>query len=65
MQCVLGGVRVESLLIFPDTYSSPEEAFEEAKRALMMASEKLKTGEENLNEIKRFHHATVAVSGSK
>lgn len=48
-----------------DTYESPEEAFEEAKRALMMASEKLKTGEEKLTEIKRFHHATVAVSGTK
>jgi len=47
-----------------DTYDSPEMAFEEAKKALMMASGKLNEGQEKIKEIKRFHHAKVTVMGA-
>jgi len=47
-----------------DTYDSPEVAFEEAKKALMMASGKLNKGQEKIEEIKRFHHAKVTVMGA-
>ena len=47
-----------------DTYDSPELAFEEAKKALMMASGKLNEGQEKIKEIKRFHHAKKTVMGA-
>lgn len=50
--------------ITEDTYESPEEAFEEAKKALLMASGKLNQGEEKITEIKRFHQAKITVMKS-
>ncbi|HKL02018.1 MAG TPA: hypothetical protein VJ911_00025 [Cryomorphaceae bacterium] len=46
-----------------DTYSDPEKAFEEAKKALFFASEKLNKGVEPASEIKRFHHTKMSITG--
>lgn len=55
---------VAEVQIVQDTYDSPEEAFEEAKKALMMASGKLNKGQEKIKEIKRFHDAKLTVMGA-
>lgn len=59
-----GGQTIEVAESEMDTYESPELAFEEAKKALLMASGKLNGEEEKINELKRFHSATTAVKGS-
>ncbi len=46
-----------------DTYDSPEQAFEEAKKALMFASQKLNKGVEPVEEIKRFHTTKMSITG--
>ncbi len=46
-----------------DTYEDPQVAFEETKRALMFASEKLNKGKEPIQEIKRFYNAKVSIAG--
>lgn len=46
-----------------DTYDDPEIAFEETKRALMYASQKLNQGKEPLGEIKRFYNAKISIAG--
>lgn len=45
-----------------DTYSSPEKAFEETKRALMFASLKLNRGAQTVGEIKRFYNTKESIS---
>lgn len=55
---------VAEIEIVEDTYESPEQAFEEAKKALMMASGKLNKGQEKIKEIKRFHDAKLTVMGA-
>lgn len=57
--------QVAEIEIVEDTYESPEEAFEEAKKALMMASGKLNKGQEKIKEIKRFHEAKLTVMGAE
>lgn len=56
--------KVAEVEMVEDTYDSPEMAFEEAKKALMMASGKLNKGQEKIEEIKRFHHAKITVMGA-
>ena len=46
-----------------DSFNSPEEAFEEAKRALSFASSKRNRAEEEAKKINRFHQATMSVTG--
>ncbi|NEN25753.1 hypothetical protein G3O08_19875 [Cryomorpha ignava] len=46
-----------------DTYNDPQVAFEETKRALLFASEKLNKGKEPIKEIKRFYNAKVSIAG--
>jgi uncharacterized protein HemX len=46
-----------------DTYEDPEVAFEEAKKALSFASSKLNRGAEPITRIKKFHQATLSVTG--
>lgn len=46
-----------------DTYSDPEQAFEETKKALFFASEKLNKGIEPASEIKRFHNSKMSITG--
>lgn len=46
-----------------DTYSDPEKAFEETKKALFFASEKLNKGVEPASEIKRFHNSKMSITG--
>jgi hypothetical protein len=55
---------VAEIEIVEDTYDSPEEAFKEAKKALMMASGKLNKGQEKIKEFKRFHDAKLTVMGA-
>jgi len=45
-----------------DTYDNPEIAFEETKKALMFASQKLNEGEKPLGEIKRFYNAKISIA---
>src|SRR5690554_2075444 len=47
-----------------DTYDDPEKAFEETKKALMYASQKLNQGKEPLGEIKRFYNAKMSIAGT-
>lgn len=49
--------------LLDDTYESPEVAFEEAKKALSFASEKLNKGAAPIGKIKKFHQATMSVTG--
>ncbi len=46
-----------------DTYTDPQQAFEETKRALSFAASKLNKGKEPITEIKRFYDARVSISG--
>lgn len=46
-----------------DTYDDPEIAFEETKRALMFASEKLNKGKEPVTELKRFYTTRMSIAG--
>lgn len=46
-----------------DTYESPEQAFEEAKKALLFASQKLNKGAAPVEEIKRFHTTKMSIIG--
>lgn len=46
-----------------DTYDDPEIAFEETKKALMYASQKLNEGQKPLGEIKRFYNAKMSIAG--
>lgn len=46
-----------------DTFDDPQVAFEETKRALMFASEKLNKGKEPIKEIKRFYNAKMSIAG--
>lgn len=46
-----------------DTYTDPQVAFEETKRALTFAAAKLNKGKEPITEIKRFYDARVSISG--
>lgn len=46
-----------------DTYSDPEQAFEETRKALFFASEKLNKGVEPASEIKRFHDSKMSITG--
>jgi hypothetical protein len=47
-----------------DTYDDPEKAFEEAKKALALASEKFNKGAKPMGEIKRFHTTQMSIAGS-
>lgn len=47
-----------------DTYDDPEIAFEETKKALMYASQKLNEGKKPLGEIKRFYNAKMSIAGT-
>ena len=47
-----------------DTYDDPEIAFEETKKALMYASQKLNEGKKPLGEIKRFYNAKMSITGT-
>lgn len=47
-----------------DTYDDPERAFEETKKALMYASQKLNEGKKPLVEIKRFYNAKMSITGT-
>lgn len=47
-----------------DTYEDPEIAFEQAKKALALASEKFNKGAEPMGEIKRFHSAQMSITGN-
>jgi len=44
-------------------FETPEEAFEEAKRALSFASSKLNKAKKPVRNIEKFHQATLSVSG--
>ena len=46
-----------------DTYDDPEVAFEETKRALLFASQKLNKGKEPIKEIKRFYSTKLSIAG--
>lgn len=46
-----------------DTYADPKAAFEETRRALMFASEKLNKGKAPISEIKRFYTTRMSISG--
>ena len=46
-----------------DTYDDPQVAFEETKKALMYASQKLNEGSKPLGEIKRFYNAKMSIAG--
>ena len=46
-----------------DTYTDPQVAFEETKRALTFAASRLNKGKEPITEIKRFYDARVSISG--
>ena len=46
-----------------DTFDDPQVAFEETKRALMFASEKLNKGKEPMTEIRRFYNAKMSIAG--
>lgn len=46
-----------------DTFDDPQKAFEETKRALMFASEKLNKGKEPMKEIKRFYTTKMSITG--
>lgn len=46
-----------------DTFDDPQVAFEETKKALMFASEKLNKGKEPIKEIKRFYNAKMSIAG--
>ncbi len=48
---------------FVDSFSTPEEAYKETKKALLMMSSKLNEAEAPLKEIKRFHESKVAIAG--
>ncbi len=54
----------ENLVVNIDTFESPEAAFEETKRALLFASEKLNKGTEPVQEIKRFHTTKMSIIGT-
>ncbi len=47
-----------------DTFADPEKAFEETKRALFFASQKLNQGVQPVSEIKRFHHSQMSITGA-
>ncbi len=49
---------------FQDTYTDPEQAFEETKRALLMVSSKLNEAEQPILELKRFHESKMSITGS-
>jgi predicted RNase H-like HicB family nuclease len=46
-----------------EQFESPEEAFEEAKKALTFASSKLNKAKKPLEKIEKFHQATMSVAG--
>jgi len=46
-----------------DTFDDPEVAFEETKKALMFASQKLNKGKEPIREIKRFYNVKMSIAG--
>ncbi|MGB6037090.1 MAG: hypothetical protein WBG42_12530 [Cryomorphaceae bacterium] len=46
-----------------EQFESPEEAFEEAKKALTFASSKLNRVKKPLEKIEKFHQATMSVAG--
>lgn len=47
-----------------DTFDDPEVAFEETKRALVFASQKLNKGKEPVQEIKRFYSTKLSIAGT-
>ena len=53
----------EAAIAQADTFDDPEVAFEETKRALMFASQKLNKGKEPIKEIKRFYNAKLSIAG--
>jgi hypothetical protein len=46
-----------------EQFESPEEAFEEAKQALSFASSKLNKAKKPIQNIEKFHQATLSVAG--
>jgi|GEM_PF-1227001 len=46
-----------------EQFESPEEAFEEAKKALTFASSRLNKAKKPLEKIEKFHQATMSVAG--
>jgi hypothetical protein len=48
---------------FHDTYTDPQQAYEETKRALLMVSSKLNEAEQPVMELKRFHESKMSITG--